>query len=83
MNDFLDKYEIIGGKMKPVLLGETGTEKLDTLRKALGKAQIRDDDDSEEGDDQILMPVDIDEKEDRWDCESILCEYHNRPLRAR
>ena len=72
MNEFLDNYEILGGKMKPVLAGETPTEKLETFRKALGRAQIRDDDDVDDGDDKILMPVDIDEKEDRWDCETIL-----------
>ena len=73
MNEFLDNYEILGGKMRPILAGETGVEKLDTLRKALGEAKIRDVDEEEDGDDKILMPVDLDDKQDRWDCETILC----------
>lgn len=72
MNEFLDNYEILGGKMRPVLAGDTAVEKLDTLRKALGEAKIRDDDD-ESGDEDILMPADVDEEKDRWDCETILC----------
>lgn len=71
MNEFLDNYEILGGKMKPVLPGETPVEKLETIRKALGEATIRDLDDDDD-DDNILMPVELDEKEDRWDCETIL-----------
>ncbi|GJE86246.1 LTV domain-containing protein [Phanerochaete sordida] len=76
MNEFLENYEILGGKMRPVLAGDTPTEKLDTLRKALGEAKIRDDADSE-SDEDILMPVDIDEEKDRWDCETILSTYSN------
>lgn len=76
MNEFLDNYEIVGGKMKPVLAGDTAVDKLDTVRKALGEAKIRDhgDDSDDEGD--ILMPVDIDEEKDRWDCETILSAFN-------
>lgn len=76
MNEFLDNYEILGGKMQPVLPGDTAAAKLDTIRKALGQARLRDNDednDSEAGD--ILMPLDIDEKQDRWDCETILSRW--------
>ncbi|KAI0081128.1 LTV-domain-containing protein [Panus rudis PR-1116 ss-1] len=89
MNEFLDNYEIIGGKMKPTLEGDTATEKLDTIRKALGEVKIREqgDDESDENDD-ILMPLDVDDKKDRWDCETILTTYsnlenHPRLIRAR
>lgn len=71
MNEFLENYEIIGGKMRPVLAGETSVDKLDTIRKALGEAKIRRDDDSDREED-ILMPTDLDEEKDRWDCETIL-----------
>ena len=71
MNEFLDNYEIIGGKMRPVLAGGTAVEKLDTIRRALGQAKIRDGEDSGQEDD-ILMPVDVDEVKDTWDCETIL-----------
>ncbi|KAI0094505.1 LTV-domain-containing protein [Irpex rosettiformis] len=87
MNEFLDNYEIVGGKMKPVLAGNTAVDKLDTIRKGLGEAKIRDDIDDDVEDD-ILMPVDIDEPKDRWDCETILTTYsnlenHPRLIRAR
>ncbi|OSX67023.1 hypothetical protein POSPLADRAFT_1129065 [Postia placenta MAD-698-R-SB12] len=76
MNEFLDNYEILGGKMRPVLAGETAADKLDTFRKALGQVHLREhDEDSEE--DDILMPLDIDEKKDTWDCETILTTYSN------
>jgi len=76
MNEFLDNYEILGGKMRPVLAGDTGAEKLDTIRKALGAVRLRDQDNESEEDD-ILMPLDIDEKKDTWDCETILTTYSN------
>lgn len=78
MDEFLEQFEILGGKMKPILPGETGTEKLDTLRRELGQAVLRDHDgDSEDDDDDdVLMPLERDEKE-RWDCETILTTYSN------
>ncbi|KAH9929688.1 Low temperature viability protein-domain-containing protein [Fomitopsis serialis] len=55
MHEFLDNYEILGGKMRHVLHGDTAAEKLDTIRKAFGGAHV-------------------DEKQGRWDCETILSE---------
>ncbi|TFY68604.1 hypothetical protein EVJ58_g912 [Rhodofomes roseus] len=78
MNEFLDNYEILGGKMRPILTGDTATEKLDTIRKALGKARLRNDDEDNNSEaDDILMPLDVDEKQERWDCETILTTYSN------
>lgn len=74
MDEFLEKYEVIEGKMRPTLPG-SATEKLDTVRKALGEAKLRDTDESELEDDDILMPLDIDEKKDTWDCETILSMF--------
>lgn len=74
MNEFLDNYEILGGKMRPVLAGDTPTEKLESVRKALGEARIREQSEDSEEDD-ILMPLDVDDKKDRWDCETILSKY--------
>ncbi|EKM61453.1 uncharacterized protein PHACADRAFT_85106 [Phanerochaete carnosa HHB-10118-sp] len=87
MSEFLENYEIFGGKMRPVLAGGTPTEKLDTIRKALGEAKIHDGQGSA-SDEDILMPVDVDEGKDRWDCETILSTYsnlenHPRLIRAR
>ena len=72
MNEFLENYEILGGKMRPVLAGETPTDKLNTIRKALGEVKIREEQSDEDEQDDILMPLDIDDKKDRWDCETIL-----------
>ena len=71
MNEFLDGYEVLGGKMLPVLSGQTPIDKLDVIRKGLGEVKIREQDE-ESDDDDILMPLDVDEKADRWDCETIL-----------
>ena len=35
MDDFLDNYEVVGNRMVPVLSGDTGADKLETIRKAL------------------------------------------------
>ena len=73
MDDFLYNYEVVAGKMRPTLPG-SATEKLDTVRKALGEAKLRDSEESESEDDDMLMPLDVDAKKDRWDCETILSE---------
>ncbi|KAH8094602.1 Low temperature viability protein-domain-containing protein [Cristinia sonorae] len=89
MNEFLENYEVLGGKMLHVLPGQTPIGKLDVFRKALGEAKIRDGADEEsDNDDDILMPLDVDDKADRWDCETILTTYsnlenHPRLIRAR
>ena len=76
MDDFLDKYEILGGKMKQVLPGGTNVEKLGTFRSALvqdGPIVMNDDDDEEQ--DVIGELVFEEDKRDRWDCETILCAF--------
>jgi protein LTV1 len=74
MDEFLNDYEILGRKLKPKLEGDSGAEKLDTLRRAMGMDErvrvARDGEDDEEED--VLMPLDIDDRKDRWDCETIL-----------
>lgn len=80
MDEFLDNYEVVAGKMRPTLPG-SATEKLDTVRKALGEAKLRDAEESESEDDDILMPLDVDDKKDRWDCETILSERETRDYR--
>lgn len=80
MDDFLGNYEMLGRKMKPKLEGDSGIEKLNTLRQAMGQDErVRIQDDAEEEDD-ILMPLELEDKKDRWDCETILsqsCEPFN------
>lgn len=76
MDDFLDNYELLGRKMKPVLPGDSGLDKLDTLRRALGQDErVRingEDGDDASDDEKILMPYEEQSKKDRWDCETIL-----------
>jgi len=73
MGEFMDGYEILGGKMKPRLEGDTNIEKLDTIRRALGPVTIRDYDEKDDGDVPIL--VEIDDMKDTWDCETILSKF--------
>ncbi|KAF9502180.1 LTV-domain-containing protein [Pleurotus eryngii] len=95
MDDFLDNYEVLGRKAKPKLEGDTGAEKLNTLRQALGQdervriTQTGDSDDDED-EEAILASFgkEEDTKQDRWDCETILSTYsnlenHPRLIRAR
>jgi protein LTV1 len=74
LDDFLDNYEILGRRMKPVLHGATPADKLAAYRLALvegAPVRVRDgDDDGDDG--EMLMPMDIDAPKDRWDCETIL-----------
>jgi protein LTV1 len=75
MDDFLDNYEILGRKMKHKLAGDTGIEKLNTLRMAMGqddRVRVGSDDEEEEEED-IMAPLE-DDKTDRWDCETVLSE---------
>ncbi|KDQ14015.1 hypothetical protein BOTBODRAFT_145898 [Botryobasidium botryosum FD-172 SS1] len=91
MDDFLDNFEQVGNKMRPVIPGETPAEKLNTLRRAMADATgARDQADADVDDDEkdIPMPHDIDQYKDRWDCETILSTYtnlenHPRLIRAR
>ncbi|KAJ7611017.1 Low temperature viability protein-domain-containing protein [Roridomyces roridus] len=90
MDEFLNDYEILGRKMKQKLEGDSGAAKLDTLRRAMGqdeRVRLENEGEDEEGDD-MLMPLDIDDRQDRWDCETILTTYsnlenHPRLIRAR
>ncbi|KAF9055880.1 Low temperature viability protein-domain-containing protein [Panaeolus papilionaceus] len=90
INEFLNDYEILGRKMKLKLDGETGPEKLDSFRRAMGqdeRVRIASEEDREDNDDD-LFPSSDDEKKDRWDCETILTTYtnvenHPRLIRAR
>jgi len=73
MDEFLNDYEILGRKIKPKLEGETGAQKLDTLRTAMGlDERVRDTTgESDEEEQDIFVELEEDKK-DRWDCETIL-----------
>jgi len=75
VNTFLNDFEILGRKMKPKLEGESGVEKLDNFRRAMGQDErvriMSGEDNEQDDDDDDLFPEEKDEK-DRWDCETIL-----------
>ncbi|TRM61551.1 Low temperature viability protein-domain-containing protein [Schizophyllum amplum] len=76
MDEFLNDFELLGRKMQPKLEGDTGVEKLDTFRRALGAMREIDMQETPSNDsynDDELSDSE-EEKEDKWDCESILCE---------
>ncbi|KAG9313992.1 Low temperature viability protein-domain-containing protein [Chiua virens] len=94
VEEFMDKYELLGRKLKPVLAGESGADKLGTLRRALGQDErvrvisMGPDDEQEVDDEGLFRAYNANEKEDRWDCETILTTYsnlenHPRLIRAR
>ncbi|THH19679.1 hypothetical protein EW146_g1530 [Bondarzewia mesenterica] len=90
MDEFLDNFEISGGKMKPTLPG-IGAEKLEALRNAMGLDQrVREQGSDEAGDDDddIFAAWEKEDKRDRWDVETVLTthtnlENHPRLIRAR
>lgn len=42
MDEFLSRYEVLGGKLRPVLAGTTGAGKLDVIRREIAKLGISD-----------------------------------------
>ncbi|KAF8841929.1 LTV-domain-containing protein [Paxillus ammoniavirescens] len=92
VDDFVDNYELLGRKLKPVLPGDSGAHKLETLRRAMGQDErvrvVATEEDEELSDADFFRGYDAKEKEDRWDCETILTTYsnlenHPRIIRAR
>lgn len=81
VGEFMDRYELLGRKLKPVLAGESGADKLETLRRGLGQDErvrvisMGADDEKELDDDELFRAYDANEKEDRWDCETILSKW--------
>lgn len=77
VDEFLDDFELLGRKLKPKLQGETGIDKLDTLRKGLGqdeRVRFDNSDDGHDSDEELdeLLGLNREDKRDRWDCETII-----------
>jgi protein LTV1 len=77
VDDFLDDFQITEtGQLKRTIPGATPMDKLENMRKSIdpGKAAILAavERQARQKEKPIPMPVDIDEKEDKWDCETIL-----------
>ncbi|KAG6333743.1 hypothetical protein ID866_5344 [Astraeus odoratus] len=82
VDDFMDNYELVGRKLKPVLEGSSAVDKLDTLRRAMGQDErvrisMAEADDEEGDDERLFASYHANEKEDRWDCETVLTTYSN------
>lgn len=78
VDDFMENYELVGRKLKQVLPGDSGVDKLDALRQAMGQTELtkisaaQDADDNSDDDEKLFASYHANEKEDRWDCETIL-----------
>ncbi|KDN37946.1 hypothetical protein K437DRAFT_240396 [Tilletiaria anomala UBC 951] len=88
MDEFLNDYEVLGGKMRQTLGGANATpaEKLDLVRRALGEAKLRDVAEDEEEEPMPEIRV-VGSNREKWDVESILStrtnlENHPRTIRA-
>ena len=78
MDDFLQNYEVSGGKLKPSLPG-LGPEKLQSLRLAMGSgSRVTVEVSDQEGkDDDIYAVIEDNEKPERWDVETVLSTSHH------
>lgn len=94
MDDFLCKYEIVGGRMQPTI-GDgtlTAAEKLEAVRGQMDKLDILGHVQRQDREEQRIrlarkkgdktlddelwdMVRDIDIKENKWDCETILSTF--------
>ncbi|KAI6114913.1 Low temperature viability protein-domain-containing protein [Pisolithus croceorrhizus] len=93
VDDFVENYELVGRKLKPVLPGDSAVDKLDTLRRAMGqdgavRISAAEQDSDNEDDEKLFASYHTNEKESRWDCETILSTYtnlenHPKIIRAR
>lgn len=78
MIDEFNDMELLGRKLRPKLAGETGLEKLNTFRRAIGlDDRVREghDSDSDLETNEFLREDEDDDKKDRWDCETILSKF--------
>jgi protein LTV1 len=86
LDDFLDKYEVVGKKMVPRLEGDTSEAKLETIRNALGAAKLDNDEDdghmpARPTKSHKIESLDVWERPVKqraaWDVQSVLSTYSN------
>ena len=90
MDEFLMKYEVLGGKMKPVLGAPdaSGAEKLEQLREQFDKMYVLESAKRQEAEERARRKTGVDiDKEDmwvedreegkKWDVETVLSTYSN------
>ncbi|WFD42261.1 Protein ltv1 [Malassezia psittaci] len=76
MDEFLDKHEVVAGKLRESLGGRDATadEKLSMIRKGLGDIRLTEDDDDADlasSDNPFLNPDIIGADREKWDVETI------------
>ncbi|KAK9762883.1 Protein ltv1 [Basidiobolus ranarum] len=81
LDEFLDKYELVGKKMVPKLEGDS-EERLETMRKAFLDVSLEEKirhSSTVSKPEKDIMPLPSREERERemWDCESILSTYSN------
>lgn len=86
LDEFLDKFDVVGRKMVAKPEGASAAENVDVVRRQLGGARLDedggDDSDSEEARrarDEEIMAMISEPKRPDWDCQSVLCELAARP----
>ncbi|KAI8379564.1 Low temperature viability protein-domain-containing protein [Radiomyces spectabilis] len=86
LDEFLEKYELVGKKMEPKLEGETSGDKLDTIRRALFATKLEDNQEKKEssknkprkeGEFEDLFARPEQRQRDTWDVQSVLSTYSN------
>jgi protein LTV1 len=83
LDDFLEKYEIVGRKMQPKLEGDSPAAKLDSMRQGLLKTHIHEEKEREPK--QRLTQAALEPKLERpvqkqretWDVQSVISTYSN------
>jgi protein LTV1 len=93
LDDFLDKYEVVGNKLAPRLEGEDSAQKLDAIRGAFDTLHIVDNEEQrellqQERRERALVTSKTKEPESlwarpeqrqrqTWDCQSVISTYSN------
>ncbi|GAN03226.1 low temperature viability protein [Mucor ambiguus] len=87
LDEFLEKYEIVGKKMQPKLEGETSAAKLDSMRQGLIKPSVAEEEkkELERSTRQKLTQSALEPKLERpvqrqretWDVQSVISTYSN------
>ncbi|CAO3591665.1 unnamed protein product [Absidia cylindrospora] len=93
LDDFLDKYEVVGNKLAPRLEGEDSAQKLDAIRGAFDTLRIVDNEEQRElqqqerreralvtsktKDPESLWARPEQRKHQTWDCQSVISTYSN------
>lgn len=93
LDDFLDKYEVVGNKLAPRLEGEDSAQKLDAIRGAFDTLRIVDNEEQRELQQQerreralvtsktkepeSLWARPEQRKHQTWDCQSVISTYSN------